>query len=147
MVSSRTPHFFLVFDLDLSQKLHKKMGLLWWLPPAQTPLPVWQRLWISLSTSAIFQLLLVLLDSVSSALRGGACARARARDGAGAGAAPARFAVLSAPRSGSTLLVSLLNAHPSICCAGEVLNARFEHYGNVEGSPCWRQRLHVRACT
>ena len=105
----------------------------WELPPAQIPLPLWQRLWVRVSTNVVFQLLLYLFDSILSAWRGGA--------------APARFAVLTAPRSGSTLLVSLLNTHPEVRCAGEVLNARFEHYGNVEHSSPWRQRLHLRACT
>jgi LPS sulfotransferase NodH len=36
---------------------------------------------------------------------------------------PTRFVIVTAGRSGSALLISLLNSHPDICCDDEILNA------------------------
>lgn len=56
-----------------------------------------------------------------------------------------RFIILSTPRSGSTLLVNLLAAHPEIRCKGEILNRLYEWYPDVTSSSMARRLLHVAA--
>ncbi len=52
------------------------------------------------------------------------------------------FVIVCTPRSGSTLLVEALDAHPQIVCKGEILNPLYEVYGDVRSKPWWRVKLH-----
>ena len=52
------------------------------------------------------------------------------------------FVIVCSPRSGSTLLVEALDAHPQMVCKGEILNPLYEVYGNVRSRPWWRVKLH-----
>ena len=56
---------------------------------------------------------------------------------------PRNFLVLSAVRSGTSLLVDLLNGHPRIRCRDEILNRDFGYYGNPSRMGRDRLRLHV----
>jgi LPS sulfotransferase NodH len=53
--------------------------------------------------------------------------------------------ILSAGRSGSTLLVNYLNSHPRIYCRGEILNSGTKIYGCLEGKSRERLLLHIRS--
>ncbi len=55
------------------------------------------------------------------------------------------FLVVSAGRSGSTLLVNLLNCHPDVTCHGEILNPEQSGYPGIERDDCDRIILHVRS--
>jgi LPS sulfotransferase NodH len=55
---------------------------------------------------------------------------------------PQPFVIVCSPRSGSTLLVEALDAHPQINCEGEILNALYEVYGDVRMKAWWRVKLH-----
>lgn len=52
------------------------------------------------------------------------------------------FVIVCSPRSGSTLLVEALDAHPQMVCKGEILNPLYEVYGDVRSKPWWRVKLH-----
>lgn len=59
-----------------------------------------------------------------------------------------RFVILSAPRSGSTMLRTMLDAHPDVACHGELLNPG-DVYGvsakrRAEADPAWRASLRRR---
>ncbi len=43
-------------------------------------------------------------------------------------AAHKRFIILGQPRTGTTLVVSLLNSHPAITCDGEILNPELRYF-------------------
>jgi len=55
------------------------------------------------------------------------------------------FLILSAARSGTTLLVDYLNCHTRIRCRGEILNSDWGCYGNPRGMGTDRLRLQVEA--
>lgn len=55
-----------------------------------------------------------------------------------------RFIIVSNPRSGSTLLVNLLNNHPNITCKGEILGDE-DVYGIISRMTATRLSIHVRA--
>ncbi len=55
------------------------------------------------------------------------------------------FLVVSSARSGSSLLVNLLNSHPKISCKGEILNPEFLVYGNFQGQSKARILMHTKA--
>lgn len=55
------------------------------------------------------------------------------------------FLILSAARSGTTLLVDYLNCHERIRCRGEILNADYACYGNPKRMSRERLKLHVEA--
>ncbi len=58
-------------------------------------------------------------------------------------ATPVRFVIVSPPRSGSTLLRTFLDAHPQLCCHGELLGFRRILGLSMKGLPSWRgQRGH-----
>ena len=44
------------------------------------------------------------------------------------------FVILSSGRSGSTLLIQLLNCHPKVACKGELLNRNFLQEHNLHGA-------------
>lgn len=58
---------------------------------------------------------------------------------------PGNFLVLSAARSGTTLLVDYLNCHRQIRCRSEILNRDYEWYGNPRRKDRRRLQLHVEA--
>lgn len=60
---------------------------------------------------------------------------------------PVRFVILAAPRTGSNMLCSMLNSHPSVLCHHELFNPEGIHYaldrrtGEIDlGSPAQRDR-------
>lgn len=55
------------------------------------------------------------------------------------------FLILSAARSGTTLLVDYLNCHPRIRCRGEILNSDYAYYGNPRHMGPERLRLQVES--
>jgi LPS sulfotransferase NodH len=55
-------------------------------------------------------------------------ASGREPEGSGGAAAPVRFVVLAAPRTGSNMLCSMLNSHPHILCHHEMFNPEGIHY-------------------
>jgi LPS sulfotransferase NodH len=62
------------------------------------------------------------------------------------GPRPVRFVLLAMPRSGSTAIVHALNGHPSIACAGEILNPLYRVYGDVSPPASrFRRALHIDA--
>jgi len=113
-----------------------------WTPPSELPLPRWRQCGISLASSAIAQATLLLVHGFCRLLAPGLNALAprffNLRH-------PSRFIIVSAPRSGSTLLVGLLNAHRDCRCLGEICNPAFEWYGDVSSKGLARRRLHVSA--
>ncbi len=58
-----------------------------------------------------------------------------------------RFAILTAARSGSTLLVDLLRRTDGVRCHGECLNAAVETYGDVSAAWSARRDLHLEFWT
>ncbi len=56
-----------------------------------------------------------------------------------------RFVLFASARSGSTLLASALDRHRHMECAGEVLNHRYQVYGDLRGRGPERLARHVRA--
>lgn len=60
-------------------------------------------------------------------------------------AAEPRFVIVTVGRTGSELLVSLLNSHPQITCDGEILELRQPFPGLVVFSRALRARLHGHA--
>jgi hypothetical protein len=55
------------------------------------------------------------------------------------------FVIVTSPRTGSTLLVNLLNAHPQAQCNGEILNPAYMVYGDVCAAKPARQTTHVQS--
>jgi LPS sulfotransferase NodH len=68
-------------------------------------------------------------------------ARARERDTGGSD----HFLIVSAPRSGTTMMVDYLNCHPRVQCRGEILNPDYGCYGNPVGMDKPRLELHVKS--
>ena len=60
-------------------------------------------------------------------------------------AGPGNFLILSAARSGTTLLVDYLNCHPRIRCRGEILNSDWACYGNPRCMGPDRLRLQIES--
>ena len=58
---------------------------------------------------------------------------------------PRNFLILTAVRSGTSLLVDYLNCHPRIRCRSEILNPSFSSYGNPRAMSAERLRLHVES--
>ena len=86
----------------------------------------WLRAWFWLTTSLVYQCIVLLLVRLLElvGLR-----------------APRRIVViLTHPRSGSTMLLNHLASHPRVLCHGEVLNPAQTVYGDVMGSGKTRQR-------
>ena len=97
--------------------------------PQRHRLSVLAQLSIWLQRNILAQALLLLLHSLLSRYRG------QTHD-------PQSFVILCAPRTGSTLLVEQLQAHPEAECKGEVLNPVYEVYGDVTLRGWWRVKLH-----
>ena len=55
------------------------------------------------------------------------------------------FVILSAARSGTTLLVDYLNCHPRVRCRGEILNSDYACYGDPRSLGPERLRLQVES--
>ena len=111
-------------------------------PPAGSTLPLRQAATVWVRTSLVAQLALVLLDLVLRWLPW--CVyRVVTRSAAGTRGHrfPRAFLLLSSPRSGSNLALTLLNGHPEVACLSEVLNPAFLWHGDVHRAPQWRQRL------
>jgi hypothetical protein len=103
--------------------------------PQRQRLSVLAQLLIWLQRNILAQALLLLLLRALPLLR---CCRHRRQTAHD----PQPFVILCAPRTGSTLLVEQLNAHPEAVCRGEVLNPVYEVYGDVTLRSWWRVRLH-----
>lgn len=87
-------------------------------------------------------LLLLVYSLLENAQRWFSCAN-KGGDGSSADSErPQPFVIVCSPRSGSTLLVEALDAHPQIKCEGEILNALYEVYGDVRTKAWWRVKLH-----
>jgi hypothetical protein len=99
-------------------------------------LPLRHRVRAWLLTCAVVQAALLALHVACACVLRCCC---------GGGEEPRRFVLLSAPRTGSTLLIGLLRAHPAVHAMGEILNPAFGHFGDVTRCSAARQGAHVRA--
>ena len=107
--------------------------------PQRQRLTVLMQCVIWLQRNALLQALVLLVHGL---LRRCCCHGCR-RGGTSSGGEDLRpFVIICSPRSGSTLLVEALDAHPRVVCRGEVLNPVYEVYGDVTDRAWWRVRLH-----
>ena len=115
-----------------------------WRPPGAV-LPLRHRVHAWLLTCAVVQAALLALHAVCACVLRCCCGGGEEGAAAALRSPPRRFVLLAAPRTGSTLLLGLLRAHPAVHAMGEILNPAFGYFGDVTRCSAARQGAHVRA--
>jgi hypothetical protein len=112
----------------------------YWLPPKQRALSTSHRFSIYVYFSLPYQIFFIIIHRFCSFFN-----RVAQKYGVPVFQQQQRFLIMTSARSGSTLLVGLLNSHTSISCLGEILNPAVMYFGNVHGLSVNRRALHVSA--